>query len=199
MRIVACSIHIVFLVGHGADLPDQRFGVGVASALHVGIEKKIHGVKLVAFAAHAHGSGFAGGGDGGEVGIMSSCHRPTRAKCAKACAEHAEPRERSARSGGQRASPVARVAACRRRGSDSEPRRDGRARSQIVFRGSPQLALRLAKVGIVVGFGSPAGRARRMRRLRGHRDKRRRLSSSRRSCLGASIVIQCFENRYKKQ
>ena len=65
--VVAFAIHIVFLVGHGADLFDQGFGVGLASALHVGVEEKIHGVELVAFATHVHGSGFAGSRDGGQV------------------------------------------------------------------------------------------------------------------------------------
>ena len=43
--------------------------VGVASALHVGVEEEIHGVELVAFATHAHSSGFARGRDRGEVGV----------------------------------------------------------------------------------------------------------------------------------
>ena len=68
MRIESHAVHVVHF-GHGLNLIHQGFGVGLASALQVGIEEEIHGVKLVAFAAHVHGGGFARGGDGGEVGV----------------------------------------------------------------------------------------------------------------------------------
>ncbi len=42
-------------------------GIGFAAALQVGIEEEIHGVELVAFAAHVHGRGLARGGDRGQV------------------------------------------------------------------------------------------------------------------------------------
>jgi ABC-type xylose transport system permease subunit len=44
-------------------------GVGLASALQIGVDEKIHGVELVAFAAHVHGGSFARGGDGSEIGV----------------------------------------------------------------------------------------------------------------------------------
>ena len=44
-------------------------GVGFASALKIGVDQKIHGVELVAFAAHVHGGSFARGGDGSEIRV----------------------------------------------------------------------------------------------------------------------------------
>jgi hypothetical protein len=37
----------------------------LASALQIGVDQEIHGVELVAFAAHVHSGGFARGRDRG--------------------------------------------------------------------------------------------------------------------------------------
>ncbi len=68
MRIESHAIHVVHF-GHLVHFVHERAGVGFATALHVGVEKKIHGMELVAFAAHAHGRHFARRGNRGEVGI----------------------------------------------------------------------------------------------------------------------------------
>ena len=61
--------YIDSILGMVSDFVDHLGGISFAAALQVGIDQEIHGVELVAFAAHAHRSGFASGGDGGEVRV----------------------------------------------------------------------------------------------------------------------------------
>ena len=68
VRIKSNAVHVIHL-GHLIDFVHQGAGIGFASTLKVGIKKKIHGVKLVAFTSHVHGRRLASGGDGREVGI----------------------------------------------------------------------------------------------------------------------------------
>ena len=124
LRIIAFAVHVLHR-RHGSSLPRSPLGIGFASTLQIGIDQKIHGVKLMAFAAHVHGRGLARGGDGGEVGIDVILPQARGGqKCATACAARAERRERSWRSCGPRAVPARPVAACRNCESDSGPRRD---------------------------------------------------------------------------
>ena len=51
------------------DFIDELLGIGFAAALQIGVDQEVHGVELVAFAAHAHGGGLARSRDGGEIGI----------------------------------------------------------------------------------------------------------------------------------
>ena len=58
-----------FMGGKAFTSAITRLRIGFAPALQVGIDQKIHGMKLMTLAAHVHGGRLAGGGDGSQVGI----------------------------------------------------------------------------------------------------------------------------------
>src|SRR5258705_11391629 len=65
-RIEPHAIHVVNYARHRLYFFNQCPRISVASTLEVGVEKKVHGVKLMTFAAHVHSRSLARGRDRSE-------------------------------------------------------------------------------------------------------------------------------------